>query len=176
MIMDASSSHEERDTLQEDVSLESEFATFYRSHVNQLVAFLMVQGFSREAASDAAQEAMVSLFQNWSRVENPRAWVFKVASRTVFKQLTEHRELLVGDVPDAAVDDHATDRSDPSEIQTLLAALPPRQRQVMAFVLSGFRANEVATHLHIGEDTVRQHLMHARRTLRTQIGQQRQDS
>jgi len=47
----------------------------------------------------------------------------------------------------------------------LLAQLPPRQRQVLAWTYDGFTPEEIARELQISGEAVRQNLLRARRKL-----------
>jgi DNA-directed RNA polymerase specialized sigma24 family protein len=47
-----------------------------------------------------------------------------------------------------------------------LASLPPKQREVMAWHIDGFRSAEIAATLHMDPAAVRQNLIKARKTSR----------
>ena len=50
------------------------------------------------------------------------------------------------------------------------ASLPPKQREVMAWHIDGFRSAEIAATLHIDPAAVRQNLVKARRNLKKKLG------
>lgn len=57
------------------------------------------------------------------------------------------------------------------ELITALAALPPRQRQVMAWTFASFTPEEIATELQLTSEGVRANLRLARRALARRLAQ-----
>jgi RNA polymerase sigma-70 factor (ECF subfamily) len=51
-----------------------------------------------------------------------------------------------------------------------LADLPPKQRQVMAWIIDGFSPAEIARELDVDPATIRQSLAKARKNLKQQLG------
>jgi RNA polymerase sigma factor (sigma-70 family) len=142
------------------------YAAFYREFITHLVAFLIWQGASLGDAADLAQEAMIEAYRSWDAIEHPRAWTKRVASRKYARQITRvepvepaRLALLLPAGFDIAEweEDH--------EILRLLALLPPRQRQVMAWTYDGYSPSEVAAELNITAEAARASLMQARRAL-----------
>lgn len=150
----------------------AEFETFYRATVKPLVAFLMLQSATVIDAADIAQETLSLAFQRWPELRHPRAWSFRVASRAMIRKLVDSR--------DQPTDPAALTpllRSNPTaawhvrqELITALAELPPRQRQVTAWRLSGYTPAEIATELQLTDDAVRSSLYLARRALAERLG------
>lgn len=154
-----------------------EFSTFYRAHVERVVAFLRFQGASWVEAADATQESMIKAHQRWGSLNRPDAWVRTVATREFIRRRVNSREdpteltpepvtVLLRD-PTADAAEHATDEL---QIQHLLQQLPPRQRQVLAWTYDGYTPTEIAEQLSTSDhpvtpEAVRASLKLARRTL-----------
>lgn len=159
------------------------FSAFYRAQVIRVAAFLRLQGAEWAEAADATQEAMTKAYQRWNTLTNPAAWVRTVASREFIRRRIRLGEDLVEDVPDpatcllrenipAAAVEHQTQEE---QVQKLLAILPPRQRQVMAWTYDGYTPTEIASQLStpdhpITTAAVRASLKLARRALAQQLG------
>lgn len=149
----------------------AEFTTFYKATLPRLVAFLRWQGAPLPDAADCAQAALAACFQQWSTIERPYAWCRTTASRDYARQLATIREHPVDDLDtvgsprliSAAEIDALEHRH---TVLALLARLPLRQRQVLAWTYDGATTTEIAETLHISPETVRSNLRHARTTLR----------
>jgi DNA-directed RNA polymerase specialized sigma24 family protein len=142
-----------------------DFDAFFRADFPALVAFLCKAGFEVETARDAAAEAMLHALEAWPTLEDPRAWVRRVAGR------------LLDAAGDARVDwPQAGDPQDDEKLAALvdqhtgliglLASLPGRQRMVLAWSLDGFTPAQIAQALRIAPATVRSNLRHVRERLR----------
>ena len=144
-----------------------EFDAFFRADFPPLVAFLCKSGFEVETARDVAAEAMLHALEAWPALEDPRAWVRRVASRLLDAAGDVRADwTLAGDPRDdeklsALVDQHA-------DLLGLLAALPGQQRMVLAWSLDGFTPAQIAEALRIAPATVRSNLRHVRERLRRQ--------
>jgi RNA polymerase sigma factor (sigma-70 family) len=158
------------------------FSTFYRTDIARLVTFLRVQGASWAEATDAAQEAMARAYQHWADLDNPGAWVRTVASREFIRRRTNIRENLTDEVPEPPTrllrdDALATvqEQEEELEVQRLLAGLPARQRQVLAWTYDQYTPAQIAAQLStpvhpVTPEAVRSSLKLARRTLAQQLG------
>lgn len=143
------------------------FATFYRAQTPSLVRFLVWMGARLPDAADLAQDTMIDAFNSWQTIEHPRAWIRRVASRKYGRRLAGTEE------PVDQMDGHPllpahrdlTDREQYREIQRLLALLPARQRQVMAWTYDDYEPGEIAAELGITAEAVRSSLKLARRKL-----------
>lgn len=151
------------------------FSVFYRAFTPTLVGFLIWQGVRPADAVEITQDAMAAAFRAWERIEHPEAWARRVASRTYARRIADLAEDLVAEVPEAC----SPLLGDPSvldavvgrhEVLRLLALLPPRQRQVMAWTVDGFAPGEIAEELKMEPDAVRSSLYKARRTLARHVG------
>ncbi|GAB3464530.1 RNA polymerase sigma factor [Actinophytocola sediminis] len=156
----------------------AEYERFYRETVKRLVGFLVLQGAQVTDAADVAQETLCKAFQRWPNLDNPRAWSFTVASRSLIRRLVDNEDLI--DPTDLAEPTPSTPtpllRANPTDawhvrhdLITALSELPFRQRQVMAWRLSGYTPEEIATELQLTSDAVRSSLYLARRALAARL-------
>lgn len=150
-----------------DPTAAADFAQFYRDTAKPLVAFLINQGATLHEAADLAQDTLTKAFQRWCGLEHPRAWVHTVAGRALIRLRLDEREIPADPLPPSPLlrsgDIEHWELS--FDIVRALGRLTDRQRQVMAWTLSGFTPAEIADALRLSGDVVRQHLMYARRTL-----------
>lgn len=155
---------------------EDAIRSFMTSDLPALVANLMLVTGSREEAEDAAQEALARL---WVRIEqgdmirSPRAWVGVVAMnlcRSRLRRLRVERragDLLVGVAEEASLGPADVEtRALASELRAAVAALPRRQREVIALrYFLDLDVGEVARALSISTGTAKKALHRARETL-----------
>jgi RNA polymerase sigma-70 factor (ECF subfamily) len=145
------------------------FSAFYREFVPTLVAFLVWQGARLPDAADIAQETMTRAYRDWEHIETPSGWARRVASREYARRIASIAEDPVSEMPDTnpllrpGADVAAFEQR--HEVLRLLALLPPRQRQVMAWTYDGYTPMEIAEELKIEPEAVRSSLRKARRTL-----------
>jgi RNA polymerase sigma factor (sigma-70 family) len=137
-----------------------------------LVWFVMSLGASVEVAADVAQSAFADAFPVWTTIRYPRAWLRRVAERGYYRRGT--REMLVespperpGPLPTASAVEL---RDEARAVLAALAALPPKQRQVMAWCIDGYGPAEIATELGADPAAVRQNLAKARKNLKRMLG------
>jgi RNA polymerase sigma-70 factor (ECF subfamily) len=150
---------------------ESDFAAFYRSSMERLVGFLVWQGAELADAADVAQEAMIVAHRCWPTIRRPQAWVRRTASR-----LYARRRFSVEETP-ITLDHVRVLKADAAlslwelqhDVLRELDALPPRQRQVMAWNLDGFTPAEIALELQMTPEAVRASLYQGRRVLALQL-------
>jgi RNA polymerase sigma factor (sigma-70 family) len=149
------------------------FSAFYRAEVKALVNFLLWMGAGLADATDIAQETMIEAYRTWPSIQQPRAWTRCVASRQYGRRrygqeiATEPEDL--GPLLRAPADIAAWEQR--HEVLRFLAALPWRQRQVMAWTFDGYRPQEIADELDITPEAVRASLKLARRALAEGLGQ-----
>ncbi|MET9231079.1 sigma-70 family RNA polymerase sigma factor [Lentzea sp. NPDC003310] len=144
----------------------TEFADFYRSHFTSLTAFVLMHGATLVEAADIVQDTMIEAFRSWDRIDHPKAWAYRVSSRSFGRRTFS--EDLVAEPPEPAPPLRGSDLEhweQQHDMLLLLADLPLRQRQVMAWTLSGFRPAEIAAELGVTPEAVRSSLMKARRAL-----------
>ncbi|MFC8704878.1 RNA polymerase sigma factor [Streptomyces anulatus] len=145
------------------------FSSFYRATVRSLVGFLVNQGANVHVAADIAQDTMLSAYERWDTIDHPRAWVHTVASHALLRRIASCEEEPVEQVPEPTsllVSPDAIGAWEARhDLLPLLRSLPPRQRQVLAWSLSGFTPGDIAEQLGMNDDAVRASLYKARRAV-----------
>ncbi|MEV5412215.1 sigma-70 family RNA polymerase sigma factor [Thermopolyspora sp. NPDC052614] len=130
------------------MKVDEEFASFYRSTIRQLIAFLLNQGAALPLAVDIAQDAMIEAYRRWMEIGHPRAYVHTVASRALVRKVADVREEPAEQTPEPTAllpcPDAAAGWELRHDMLPLLRSLPPRQRQVLAWTLNGFTPAEIA--------------------------------
>ncbi|MFF7647119.1 sigma factor-like helix-turn-helix DNA-binding protein [Streptomyces canus] len=143
-----------------------EFSAFYRDTIRLLTGFLIHQGASGHVAADIAQQTMEDSWRCWSGIKHPKAWVYKAASRALVRKVASLEE-LVEEVPEPTAllprPDAFAEWEAQHDMLPLLRTLPPRQRQVLAWALSGFTPADIADQLGLPAETIRASLRKARR-------------
>jgi RNA polymerase sigma factor (sigma-70 family) len=150
-----------------------DFAACYRQHLPGLVWFVMSLGASADEAQDAAQSAFAAAFPVWDTIRHPQAWLRRVAER-VHCRSRSSREFPVEITSDRPwpplVSSSVELRDEAAEVLAALAALPARQRQIMAWHVDGFSPAEIARELNMEQAAVRQNLAKARKNLKRLLG------
>lgn len=163
----------------ETIDSDSEFDRFYREQWPQLVDLLLRLG-AGHLAQDLAQDAMTALYRRWPQVPHPRALVRGIAARN-WRDRDLHdsyrplvTECSVSHCAAARIEsstplDDLVRREELLDLGSGLREHPPRQRQVMAYSLRGYRPSEIARELRISPAGVHLHLYRARRELRPRL-------
>jgi RNA polymerase sigma factor (sigma-70 family) len=149
---------------------DGEFAEFFRAEHKKLIRFVIATGAGADEAAEIAQVAFVRAFEGWAAIRAPRAWIRRVA----VNELTASRRAARRETPQAMLPDAAAEVSaalaaelteEARQVLAALRALPPRQRQVMAWSIDGFGAVEIARELGVSPESVRQSYAKARKNL-----------
>jgi RNA polymerase sigma factor (sigma-70 family) len=149
---------------------DAEFAEFFRAEHKKLIRFVIAIGAGGDEAAEIAQLTFVKAFEGWDAIRTPRAWIRRVAAN----ELTACRQAARRETPQAALPDSPVPVStalavelteEASQVLAALEALPPRQRQVMAWIVDGFGAAEIARELGLSPASVRQSHAKARKNL-----------
>lgn len=150
---------------------DDEFADFYLGNFRSLTAFLLMHGATLTEANDVVQDTMIEAYRAWDRIDHHRAWAYRVVSKTYGRRRFAAAEDLVADPPEPSPplcgDIEAWEQE--HDLLIALAELPLRQRQVMAWTLSGFPSAEIAAELGITAEAVRSSRRKARRLLSTRV-------
>ena len=124
-------------------------------------------------AEDAAAEAVARALVRWRRVGDlpyRDAWVMRVASNVAIDALRKRRPLPVTEDLAPDIETAVSERTD---LAVALAALPKRQREVMALRhIADLSKADVARCLGISLNSVKKHSMWARASLRTALAPQ----
>jgi len=151
------------------------FDQFYRAEMAALTRFVRRYGADVHAAADAAHDAFAQAYPQWDTIQNPRAWLRLVACRIYYRRRL--RDTPVEEVPDRPViyEDTAEIGEQGRRVSEALAALPERQRQVMAWHMDGYDNTEIARQLRITAAAVRQNLCRGRQALKQRLGLEKDD-
>jgi RNA polymerase sigma factor (sigma-70 family) len=150
-----------------------ELERFYRAELPRVLRFLAFRGAQPADAADAAHHAIVGVCVRWAQVremERPAAYLRRVADNE-WKRLDRRRRLdvrraVAGQWIDLETVEDLYGRDDVKVVLMSLAALPERQRQVMAWLYDGYTVEEIAEQLGMKVSTVRSTVRHARKKLR----------
>jgi RNA polymerase sigma-70 factor (ECF subfamily) len=152
-----------------------EFAEFFEQTAPGLVRLCFLTTLDREAAADAAQEAMSRAWRDWHRVgadsSDPAAW-----TRTVALNLCRNRWRRVASqarlVPRAYTVDGRSDDLPDVDLQRALRRLPVRQREaVVLHYWADLGVEACATAMGVSPGSVKQHLSRARQRLAAELGE-----
>jgi RNA polymerase sigma-70 factor (sigma-E family) len=152
------------------------FEEFAAAHSAGLIKLAFIVSGDRGRAEDAAQEALVRVYQRWTRLNNPLAY----ARRTVVNVTRDdwrRAQRATGAHDDAArlarfdeTDDFETTVMERDALMTALAALPHRQRAVIALrYLTELTEAETAAVLEISVGTVKHQAFDALARLRQNL-------
>lgn len=155
---------------------DAEFAEFFRAEHKKLIRFVITIGADGDEAAEIAQVTFFKAFESWDVIRAPRAWIRRVA----VNELTAARQAARRETPQAALPDAPVPVStalavelteEARQVLAALQALPPGQRRVMAWIIDGFGATEIARELGVSPESVRQSHAKARKNLGRFYGQ-----
>ena len=152
------------------------FEVFYLREYPKVVGLLYGLLRSRLVAEELAQETFLVAYRHWDRIsglDNPRAWVRKVAInqrgsflRAYLRQQTRERDAVARYEEDSIklADDHA-------EVWQAIRTLPPLQAQVIALhYYEDYSVAQVAAALGRAPGTIKAQLHYGRRKLARLLG------
>ena len=157
-----------------DVAVPLTFDAFYLGEMRSLVALVAVLSGNRATAEDVAQDAMVAAYRDWeriSRLDDPAAWVRRIAANRATSALrrrgAELRALTrLGGRRQPVAQLEAHDARFWAAVRTL----PRRQSQAVALTyVHDLSTAEVAVVLGCTTGTVKQHLHRARAALEPRL-------
>jgi RNA polymerase sigma-70 factor (ECF subfamily) len=153
---------------------EESFAEFYAARRDPCLRALVAGGTDRASAEEAVAEAFARAWASWPKVSRhpaPSAWVVRTAlNHHVSRWRRTRREVaLTADVAASAVDRDA-DSGERADLLRAVAALPARQRQVVALrVFLDLDTKQTAQALDLSPGTVTAHLHRALTSLRATV-------
>jgi RNA polymerase sigma-70 factor (ECF subfamily) len=129
-------------------------ARLFEQHHESLLRYLVRLTGDVDAARDAAQEAFARLVEKPPRNEQPRAWLFTVATNVVRARANMGRrraELLAGAVaraphadPEPSPEQVAESESERARVRAALDALPEKEKVMLLMREEGFSHREIA--------------------------------
>ncbi|MEV4753424.1 RNA polymerase sigma factor [Streptosporangium sp. NPDC049248] len=158
-----------------------DFADFYREERSALVGFVISHGANLQEASDAVQAAFAAVLPpRWETIREPRAYLRTAALREYYRSAPRVAAVVefVEEAPEPAGRSTLLDFVEADEgarwVISMLATLPLKQRQVMAWYIDGYSYAEIAKMLRIPVTAVRKNFSRARQALEDyHFGQQR---
>ncbi len=145
----------------------AEFAALYASLFREVSGYCAALLRDDTNAVDVAQEAFIRLFARWRAVENPRGFLFLVATNLVrdeFRRRGRQRSLLASLRP--LVSEHAPDRDDYA-LRDVVLRLPRGLRDVVVLhVVADLPVVDVARITGLPVGTVKRRLHDARGRVR----------
>lgn len=147
-----------------------EFAEFFRAEHKKLIRFVTTMGANSDQAAEIAQETFFKALLGWDSIRTPRAWIRRVAAN----ELTAARRAVRRETPQETLPDAQVPVStalavelgeEGRRVMAALDTLPPKQREVMAWIIDGFGAAEIARELGVSPESVRQNYAKARKNL-----------
>jgi RNA polymerase sigma-70 factor (ECF subfamily) len=135
----------------------------------RLVAWCTALSGSREMGEELAADAFARLVGHWSKVEQPRAFLYAAASNALndhWRRQARRRRLLRL----LAVTTVQSQPGPDTSLRDLIARLPERQRvAVLLHYYAQLPTREVAAQMGRPEGSVRRWLQEAREALRTEL-------
>ena len=134
-----------------------------------------------DVADDLTQETFLRAWRRRDRLRDPakaRVWLFRITANVWRDRLRRRRSPVARAGPlaesetghTASPDQVAIDRDDLGRALDALAALPPRQREVLYLsACEGMKPSEVAAVLGISPDAAKANLSLARKAVRRQL-------
>ena len=147
------------------------FEAFFAREYPGLARYCWALLRDSEQAEDVAQEACSLLLGRWSRVQDPTAYVYQVATNLVRrawrKQALDRRRLAQ---LQASAADASPDSTHSLVLRDALSRIPRRHRDVVLLhYYAGFPVLDVAVALGRPAGTVKRQLLEARSLLQAQL-------
>jgi RNA polymerase sigma-70 factor (ECF subfamily) len=158
----------------------SAFESLVKRHIRAAHAVAYAVLGERADADDAVQDGFLSAMQHLdscSPAEKFRAWLLTIVRNRAFDLKRRGRVRAVEMLEEGTAQAHGpspldvTERSElNAQLSAAIGTLTDTQREVlMMHDVEGWKHADIAELLGLAESTVRVHLLHARRRLRTQL-------
>lgn len=152
------------------VAAREPFDTFFRREYRSVLGLAVVLCGHRAVAEELTMDGFEAALRNWTTVsalDSPGAWVRKVvsnASVSRYRRLTADARAGLRMSSGSSVG--VGDLGEHADIWEAVRRLPRRQAQtVTLFYFEGYSRREIAELLGISDESVKTHLVRARRTL-----------
>lgn len=157
----------------------SVFEAFFEAYKKRVFGVALKMLKSPTEAEDIVQEVFLSIWQSRERldkVSDPEAYLFTITHNAIYTHLrkaSRNEQLLTAIIHQIAQRQHTTEDSIAAHetgklISEAIQQLPPQQRIVYKLSKQeGLSYHEIAEHMHISQNTVRNHLSVAVKTIRT---------
>jgi RNA polymerase sigma-70 factor, ECF subfamily len=132
----------------------------YREDGDRLWWAVLAWSGDREVASDAVAEAYAQALRRGPELNDPGAWIWRVAFRVAAGELKRRRRMI-------PLSEGSYEMPEPTELFAKLDQLSERQRAaVVLHYYAGYRLHEIAEILGANKATIGVHLTRGRRRLR----------
>jgi RNA polymerase sigma-70 factor (ECF subfamily) len=152
-------------------SIRAEVERIYADTRSSLCAYLLYIGAPTEQAQEVAQEAFLQLYRTMLKgtpIENPRAWLFKVAHNLGLKVRHRERSFRVispgsdqFSTPAKSTEELLIVRERNARVAAAMEALSPQQRHCLYLRSEGLRYREIAEVIGISSSSVNEFLRRA---------------
>ncbi len=164
----------ERVTAIESGTFREDFDSFYKREVSAVVGLAFVLSGSRSGAEDLAQEGFLAAYRQWDRIsgyDDPGAWVRRVVANhavsTIRRRTAEMKALLRLNRPTFELLEVPVESA---YVWEEVRRLPKRQAQVVVLrYFDSQQISQIAQILECSENTVKTHLLRAKKTLARRI-------
>ena len=161
------------------------FKTLYRRLYQPLFQFLFRMLHQREICEELVDDVLLTVWQKAGEFRGHskvRTWVMGIAYRKGLKgyhregrgphmdELDQHAYRLRDD-EDSGPENRLQQRQFGQQLEAGLASLSANHRSVMELTMLGYSCNEIASIVGCPVNTVKTRMFHARRQLRTHLGQ-----
>jgi RNA polymerase sigma-70 factor (ECF subfamily) len=150
----------------------ADFDVVFRDEYPRLLRIVYALCGSRSVAEDAAQEALLRAYDDWSRVsamDRPRAWIRQVAinlARSRLRRVAAEARAVARSAMPRTESDLAELPEDADRFWAAVRRLPRRQAEAIALHYADDLAiADVAVVMRVAEGTVKAHLHGARQKL-----------
>jgi RNA polymerase sigma-70 factor, ECF subfamily len=147
-----------RETATTSMVVPQRFEDFYKAYRPHLARALVLALGDHDLGIEAADEAMVRVYQRWRSVRtyrNPMGWTYRVGVNWGRSRLRRHRR----EHPIATIEKTDPGPEDQVAVRDMLATLPLDQRTVVVLrYYLGFSTEEAAAALGIASGTVKSRL------------------
>ena len=151
---------------------EEEFSDFYAAHYPRLASYCWSLLNDRELAHDVTQEAFARMVARWRRIDDPGAYLYRVATnlvRRAWRARASDRSMIDA-VAAASLDEHPGPDVEVVSVKAAVDGLPRRLRDVvMLHYYADLSVDAVASAVGRPPGTVKRQLSEARALLASQL-------
>lgn len=135
-----------------------EVTAFCAQHHGRLIGLLSLQVGDRHVAEELAQDVLAKVCQHWPGLQDPRAWMNRVAinhaNSWLRRRAAERRAMARR--KGQQVEESAPDQADAVAVREAVAVLPVRQRTALVYrYYAGLSVSETADAMSCAPGTVR---------------------
>ncbi len=145
---------------------DAQFRAVYAQLYPKIAAYAWTLTRDRETSHEVAQETFARLFDRWTKIDDPAAYGYRIATnliRATWRQTRNDREGIRALGKQALLHSHDGDGMDASDVRAVVDDLPRRYRQlVLLHYYADLPLPEIASALHRPLGTVKRQLFEAR--------------